>query len=480
MNVHISHLRRLLSLATQALGRPASNGAGTSGDSTTLRVARGTLWAFIGTAGSQSLALLVAVVLGRALGQVGFGEYGVIVGTVGTLGVFSGIGLGKTATRHVAELRGRDPARAGRILMLCRWAATFSGGAVAIGIAVAAPYLASRVLNAPTLAADLRIGCGLLFFNTLAGVQAGGLAGFEAFPTLAGLAALRGAVSLGLVAIGVYTYGLRGALVALVVASAVGFVLSERALSARCSRDGIPYGFRPHLPVREWPVLWSFSLPAFLSGAMVTPVTWLGSVLVVNQPGGYPAIGLFNAAAQWRQVLLFMPTVVGQAFVPILSNQFGEGNLAGFKKVLVLNFLLVAASTCVLAAPMLILPRQLMAMFGKGFSGGEAILQLLCVATVLAAIAGVGGNSITSMGKMWHGFWLNILWAATFVTCSLWFAKDLALGLARAYVVTYCVHAASVVLYVLVMTGKLNPRPASGNRVQGAPAASCGIGSGRS
>jgi O-antigen/teichoic acid export membrane protein len=52
------------------------------------------------------------------LGKTGYGELGMIQTTVGMFGVFAGFGLGVTATKHVAEFRRSDPARAGRIIGL--------------------------------------------------------------------------------------------------------------------------------------------------------------------------------------------------------------------------------------------------------------------------------------------------------------------------------------------------------------------------
>jgi O-antigen/teichoic acid export membrane protein len=407
----------------------------------------------VGTAGSQLLSLATGIILGRALSNVGFGEYGVIISTVGVLGVFAGMGLGMTATRHVAELRTRDPLRAGRILRLCRWTAMVSGGVISIVAALGAPYIATRVLNNAALSADLEIGCGLLFLNTIAGIQSGGLAGFEAFNVLARLSILRGAVSLGMTAVGVCVGGLRGALVALVAAAAVGYALNERALSHQCACFGIDT--RSKGPLEERAVLWRFSVPALLSTAMVAPVTWFGNVVVVNQAGGYPEIGVFNAAGQWRLALNFLPGVIGQTFMPILSNAFGERHILSFKKVLRLNFLFVTASAALLVAPMLIFPRQLMGVFGLEFARGSSILQVLCIATVFSSVAAVVGNGIAGMGRMWHGFWLNLVWAAAFVCCSLAFAKQLAFGLALAYLVSYLVHAVTVGTYAVVVFRKL-------------------------
>ena len=102
----------------------------------------------------------------------------------GMFGIFAGLGLGLTTTKYVAELRATDSDRAGRIIGLPQPCA-ISGGLIALGLILFAPFLAVSILHAPHLVTELRIGSLLLFLNALNGVQTGTLAGFEAFKLIA-------------------------------------------------------------------------------------------------------------------------------------------------------------------------------------------------------------------------------------------------------------------------------------------------------
>ncbi len=62
----------------------------------------------------------------------------------------------------------------------------------------------------------------------------------------------------------------------------------------------------------EMPILWQFALPAFLASVLVGPVSWIASAILVNQPDGLVQVARFNAANQWRQAVLFVPTVIGR------------------------------------------------------------------------------------------------------------------------------------------------------------------------
>ena len=82
------------------------------------RFANGAFWSVAAAVVSQGMRFLAFVIIARILGKTGFGELGMIQHTVSMFGIFTGLGLGLTATKHVAEFRSTDPSRAGRIMTL--------------------------------------------------------------------------------------------------------------------------------------------------------------------------------------------------------------------------------------------------------------------------------------------------------------------------------------------------------------------------
>lgn len=110
------------------------------------RFIKGALWSVAAAVVSQGMRFLAFVIVARILGKTGFGELGMIQHTVSMFGVFAGLGLGLTATKHVAEFRSVDPARAGRIIALSSVVALISGGLVGIAVFFASPYLARQGL----------------------------------------------------------------------------------------------------------------------------------------------------------------------------------------------------------------------------------------------------------------------------------------------------------------------------------------------
>src|SRR5664280_450460 len=82
------------------------------------RLLRGAFWSMAGTMVSRALALAASVLAARIIGKTVYGELGIIQSTVGMFGALAGFGMGTTASKFVAELRGKDPAKAGRIIAL--------------------------------------------------------------------------------------------------------------------------------------------------------------------------------------------------------------------------------------------------------------------------------------------------------------------------------------------------------------------------
>ncbi|MFH1634310.1 MAG: oligosaccharide flippase family protein, partial [Chloroflexota bacterium] len=194
------------------------------------RLALGVFWSMAGSVISRGLMLCATVLVARMLGKTGYGELGMIQSTVGMFGVFAGFGLGLTATKHVAEFRQSDPERAGRIIGLSGLFAMGTGGVMALGLLIFAPWLAESTINAPHLVGVLRISALILFINALNGAQTGALSGFEAFKTIAHVNLFIGLISFPILVSGAYFGGLTGAVWALAINLCFNWLLNHLAL----------------------------------------------------------------------------------------------------------------------------------------------------------------------------------------------------------------------------------------------------------
>lgn len=384
-------------------------------------------------------ALVASLLVARALGLPSFGKFGMLQSTLLMFQTFAAFGLGETATKYLAELRATDPERAGRIAGLSTTTAMVAGVAFASLLFFLAPVIARRALQAPELEGALRVSAPALFFGALTGAQTGALAGLEAFRAMARVNVIAGLLTLPLLVGGVYLGGLTGGVWGLVLISAGTWLANKLVLHREFERSNVTIRFRGC--VRELPVLWGFSLPAVLGGAMVVPVHWLCATLLVQRPGGYAEMGLFNAANQWHQALLFIPTLVSQAVLPILANRLGTGEreqaLGTLRSAIRANAIFSASIALVLAA----LSPWIMQSYGAGFRAGWPTLTIVVLTSVLFAISVPVGQFIAASGKMWVGFAMNSGWALAYFVFSMGLVQFGARGLAGARFLAYCLHA---------------------------------------
>ncbi|MBA7617220.1 hypothetical protein ES703_24532 [subsurface metagenome] len=411
------------------------------------RLARGVFWSMAGAVISRGLMLAATVLVARMLGKTVYGELGMIQSTVGMFGVFAGFGLGLTATKHVAEFRQNDPGRAGRIIALSGLFAMVTGGLMALGLLIFAPWLAEHAINAPHLASLLRIGALILFISTLNGAQTGALSGFEAFKTIAHVNLFAGLISFPIIVAGAYFGGLTGAVWALAINLGFNWLLNHLALRKESRRHNVPFTLRECS--RELSVLWSFSLPAALSGALVTPVNWACGALLVNRPDGYGEMGIFSAANQWYAMLLFLPSLLGQVVLPVLSERLGQNEIKQSMKITMFAVKMNALLVIPLVLLASIASPFIMNLYGEGFRSGWPTLVVVLLTAGLLAVQIPVGQIIAASGKMWLGFAMNCGWAITFIVGTLLLLNHGSLGLATARAVGYIVHATWVSVFAI-------------------------------
>lgn len=408
-------------------------------DSLRGRFARGAVWSLAGALSSQGSNLAASVITARLLGTEEFGEFGIIQSTVGILGIFAGMGLGVTATKYVAEYRVRDPERAGRIVALGAAAALFSGALLALCLVIWAPELASGTLSRPSLSGELRIASVLLFLNAVNGAQMGALSGFEAFRTIARINFIRGLTTLPIAVTAVFYWKLPGAVWALCATSAVACLLSQIALRRHCGDLGIHVRLADGWAERR--VLWTFSTPAFLSGALAGPAIWAANAMLVNQPAGYSEMGVFNAASQWRNAISFLPLVLTQFALPMLSSLNAERDVSRYGKALRWNLIITAGAAILAALPVALASGFIIELYGSGFEGGRVVLVIAAATAVVSCINGVVGTAIFSSGSVWAGLLFNTLWAAALLGSAYYFIPlSPAIGLAAAMLLAYLCH----------------------------------------
>lgn len=381
------------------------------------RLTRGAFWSLLGTVISRIFTFVSTIIVARLLGKEGYGEMGIVQSTIGLFGVFAGFGLGTTATKFIAEFHQKDVQKTGRIIALTTIVGLIFSSLFSLICLFSSPWLSTKMLNRPDLVPLLISGSILLFMSAMNGVMSAALTGFEAFKKIAEINILQ-AVSVPFITIPlVWIYGAQGAICSMTINAALGLILCTLALNKNYIKDRIPINYSREI-WREWPILWTFSLPSMMSALMIAPATWITNSIVVNQPNGYGELGLFTAANQWRNMVIVIPGLLSSAILPILSEAHGNDDKTDFKKTVAFNIHL----TWIVALPLTVLVitfgYPLAALFGKQFYNAGPIIAILMVACFLNIVNGAVGSALAGSGRMWTGTAMNLGWACTLILSS--------------------------------------------------------------
>lgn len=417
-----------------------------------LRLARGVFWSMAGSVISRGMMMCATVLVARMLGKTVYGELGMIQSTVGMFGVFAGFGMGLTATKHVAEFRQSDPERAGRIMGLSGLVAIGTGGVMALGLFIFAPWLAEHTINAPHLAGILRIGALILYISALNGAQTGALAGFEAFKTIAHVNLFVGLISFPLLVCGAWFGGLTGAVWAMAINLCFNWLFNHIALRREARRYHVPFSFKRCR--QEMPILWSFALPATLGGIMVGPANWACRAMLTNQPNGYDEMGVLTAALVFQGLLLFVSNMLSAPLLSMVSN--AGANISD--KLGTVNILSTWILGVVFAIPLLCFPEIAQIVFGSDYAthSFQVTFSLVVFCTAIMTYKAGLARVLAANSLLWWGFFSNTFWAAVLIVSTMFLVRWGAPGLAASITIAYVLN--TLVLVPLYYAKNLVPK----------------------
>jgi O-antigen/teichoic acid export membrane protein len=422
-----------------ALGRrllPSSLYERLASSSIARRLARGSLWSLFGSATARILVLVAMILVARVLGQVSFGELGLIQSTLGMAGLMAGMGLGETGTRFVAKYATSDPLRAGRVIALVTSVSVGTVVLATVALISVSGLIAGAVLNAPRLQSALVWGSLLMAATAFRGIQGGVFAGLERFDALAQLNILDGVASLVAMVFLAHLMGVQGAVLGLALGTImvwlVGRILLKKVLTGR----GIAVRYRGC--GADWRILTSYSLPSLLANLVATPVLWFAMTLVARSGQGFAGLGLYNAAYQWQGPMMFIPMILLSVSIPVLVQEWEAGRKERFRTVtggicaLTLALSLPPAVVAALFSP------WIMSLYGPGFREGWTVLVLLLAAAPLHALTKIVSGALLAMNRAWWVLGLNLGWSATLLAVTGWLVTTRGvLGLAIAFLAAY-------------------------------------------
>ena len=417
------------------------------------RLVKGAFWSLFGSLISRGLGLVSGILVGRFLGKESFGELGMIQSTVGMFGAVAGFGMGMMATRYVAELRLKDPIRAGHIIALSSVTTWISSGILAVALVIFSPWLAEHTLAAPQLAGLLKIGSLLLLLGGVNSAQTGALSGFEAFKTISRINLITGVLSFPMMVFGAWFWGVTGAVWGLIGNYAVNSWMNWNALREEMQKAGIPLNYSRCWSERA--VFWKFNVPSILNSILFSFSTWACGAMLVHQNDGYGGMGLFNAAKRIRDVPELLVGMLLAPLLPVLSEAFGRQDMDQYGKTLTITYtfgtlIIVPLALLQIAAPwMTLLP------YGTDYQGGESVVRWLMAGSIAYSLVLPMGSILISMGRMWLAFFLVVFYIGLYLGLA-WFLIPLygAAGYAAAWTIAFALGNAPCVVFLYLKLGR--------------------------
>lgn len=399
------------------------------------RMMSGAFWSFTGTALGKFFVFLTGILCARILGKEQFGELGMVRSTIGMFIIVGAGGIGVTATRFISLYRRDQQAHAASIYKLSTSFASLLGILTTLALLCSAGFLANDILESSELTFPLTIGCVVLFLSILNSSENGTLAGFEDFKSIA-VNTLIGSIveSLGMI-IGAYFYQIEGAIAGFGLGVLALYLANKLSAIKNLRKSGISSKGQTIFK-KDWKLIYQYSIPATLSALSVTPVFWLIRSMLVRA-NDYGELGIFEAADQWKVILLFVPGAICQIVLPIMSSITDSRT---FRRTLLGNFALIGGIATVLALASWILAPIIMPLYGKTFTDLTPLV-FLAISTIPTALAQILEMTLYSRDKTWTCFGFNIIWGVATVGLSYVFLRNsqgascIALAILLAYLI---------------------------------------------
>jgi len=358
-----------------------------------LEVARGASTTVMLRGLAAGLTFGLYVLLGRLLGPEGAGTF-FLAFTVSTIAsVLGRVGLDTTLLRFTAgsSATGDWVAVKGVYQQALRRAAAGSTLAALVMVA-GARWAASHLFGEEALGGPMTVMAISVVPLALLTLHA---------QALQGLRRMRDANLVGFV--GVPLGALLGALVLVpkwqVLGAAWGYVfacVATLGLGWWLWNRATPHlsGLQGHIDTRT---LLASSVPLFWVSGLQLIILW-ASTLALGVWASTADVGRFSVANRTATVASFALIAINSIAAPKFAALFKQGDMATLGKIARNTTTLTAAVAAPLMACFVLLPREVLGLFGSGFAESAPVLSILALGQFVNAITGAVGSLLTMCG----------------------------------------------------------------------------------
>lgn len=409
------------------------------------RLFRGAAYSLAGLLTTKAILVVNSIIMARLLGRESLGIYSIYVNLTSVVALFATLGVSSAVVKYVAEFDKKDPRKLQDIISISAAVVSVSSVLVAFVYIISSHSIAVNVYGNAALETLILIGSIGLVLGSIVSPFVSMVQGFQQIKDLNLRRILAALVSVPVTLLSIYFFGLNGAVMAgvfnSIVLAVVFWGIIRRLMTDRGVRLRIPRDRNLTKSVLN------YAFPAFGSALMVVPAILVVTSMLVSVQG-WEEMGLFRVAQGLAGYLLFVPSAIGIAFIPMLAETHASSP-ERISSMVARVFRMTLFITLPVALVLALFSKSIIPiLYGSEYSGAWQALLLMSLATFLLSAGAVIGQLLAGIGKMWQGLGLNAIWMVVLISSSYLLISDFGVtGLALAFVVAYVVHTVAQVTY---------------------------------
>ncbi len=396
-----------------------------------------------GAVGSRFLILLSGILVSNIVGKTSYGEFSHVNSTVTLFVTFSGLGISSTLTRFIA-INKEDKMKIGKIIGSFGTIVSFFSIIMSLIMFLLAEQISFLTTENGDLIFYYQIGSLAMLFASLSSVQQSALLGFEQYKKSAIIELFRCFIYVIAAYFLSKSHGVTGAILALMLGFILKFILMLLVNVIYNYKNHIKLGFIFDKEIRH--ILFTFTIPAFISALFVMPVNWISNSLLVRNTS-FDELAIFSVAQQWMTIITYIPSQLGQMrpiYADLYSRKQYKTLFKTVKKFTFISVLLVFG----VSGLALIFAKPLLGLYGENYSEGVLAFRIMMIVAFVIVTQAQLGTVFETINKMWTGFTLNLVWSIILLGSFSYFVMYGSLGYALAYLIAYTCHV--IVSYIIL------------------------------
>ena len=396
-----------------------------------------------GAVGSRFLILLSGILVSNIVGKTSYGEFSHVNSTVTLFVTFSGLGISSTLTRFIA-INKEDKMKIGKIIGSFGTIVSFFSIIMSLIMFLLAEQISFLTTENGDLSFYYQIGSLAMLFASLSSVQQSALLGFEQYKKSAIIELFRCFIYVIAAYFLSKSHGVTGAILALMLGFILKFILMLLVNVIYNYKNHIKLGFIFDKEIRH--ILFTFTIPAFISALFVIPVNWISNSLLVRNTS-FDELAIFSVAQQWMTLITYIPSQLGQMrpiYADLYSRKQYKTLFKTVKKFTFISVLLVFG----VSGLALIFAKPLLGLYGENYSEGVLAFRIMMIVAFVIVTQAQLGTVFETINKMWTGFTLNLVWSIILLGSFSYFVMYGSLGYALAYLIAYTCHV--IVSYIIL------------------------------